>query len=171
MPLFRGPWPKAPTETQDPDTRRATQLLNAAMSYARLILKRYGQLGPFAFAMDRDGNVARETLEIPRLPRDPERMFRLMTEHVAERVRRGLIQGVALCANVSLATPSQEGYTDAVDLTIEQASGHAVQVTIPYRIYGGQMHNLLPRRIVLGKAEAEEGASRFFARGKGSPDF
>jgi hypothetical protein len=155
MPLFRGPWPKPPEE-QDPDTRRATQMLNAAMSYARLILKRYGQLAPFAFAMDRDGNVARETIEMPRLPRDPERLFKLMTEHVAERVRRGLIQGVALCANVSLATPSQEGYTDAVDLTIEQTSGHAVQVTVPYKIYGGQMHNLLPRRIALGKLISEE---------------
>lgn len=159
--LFRGPWPKAP-EAQDPDTRRATQLLNAAMAYARLILKRYGQLAPFAFAIDRDGNVVRETLELPRLPRDPERLFRLMREHVAERIRRGLIRGVALCANVSLSAPSQEGYTDAVDLTIEQESGHAVQVTVPYKIYGGQMHNLLPRRISLGKLVSEEGRAQLF---------
>jgi hypothetical protein len=160
--LFRGPWPKAP-EAQDPDTRHATQLLNAAMSYARLILKRYGQLAPFAFAIDRDGNVVRETLELPRLPRDPERLFKLMREHVAERIGRGLIRGVALCANVSLSTPSQEGYTDAVDLTIEQESGHAVQVTVPYKIYGGQLHNLLPRRISLGKLVSEDTRPHLFA--------
>ena len=153
MPLFRGPWPKPPDE-QDPETRRATQLLNAAMSYARLILRRYGQLAPFGFSMDRDGNVTRETIEIPRLPRDPERMFRLLTEHVEERIRRRSIQGVALCANVTLATPSREGYTDAIDLTIEQESGHALQVTVPYRIYGGQLHNLLPRRIAIGQLVA-----------------
>jgi hypothetical protein len=163
MPLFRGPWSKGPDVPQDPDVRRATQLLNASMAYARLILKRYGQLGPFGFAMDRDGNVVRETLEIPRLPRDPERQFRLLTEHVAARIQRGLIQGVALCANVALATPSQEGYTDAVDLTIEQESGHAVQVTVPYRIYGGQMRNLLPRRIALGKLVSEEARPHLFA--------
>jgi hypothetical protein len=133
------------------------------MSYARLILKRYGQLPPFGFSMDRDGNVARETLEIPRLPRDPERLFRLLSEHVAEQVRRGLIQGVALCANVSLAAPSPEGYTDAIDLTIEQESGHAVQVTVPYRIYGGQLHNLFPRRIALGKLVSEESTPHLFA--------
>ena len=92
MPLFRPPWPKPP-EALDADTRHATQLLNAAMAYARLILKRYGQLAPFGFSMDRDGNVARETIEIPRLPRDPERMFKLLTEHVAERIRRGLDPG------------------------------------------------------------------------------
>jgi hypothetical protein len=162
MPLFRGPWPKPP-EAQDPDTRRATQLLNASMAYARLILKRYGQLAPFGFSMDRDGNVVRETIEIPRLPRDPERLFRLLTEHVAERVRRGMIQGVAVCANVSLATPSQEGYTDAVDLTIEQESGHALRVTVPYTILGGQFHNLLPRRIAFGQLVTEEAASHLFA--------
>ena len=161
MPLFRPPWPKPP-EALDADTRHATQLLNAAMAYARLILKRYGQLAPFAFAMDRDGNVTRETIEVPRLPRDPERMFKLLTEHVAERIRRGLIQGVALCANVSLATPSQEGYTDAVDLTIELESGHALQVTVPYRILGGQFHNLLPRRIALGKLVSEETRPQLF---------
>ena len=161
MPLFRGPWPKPP-EAQDPDTRRATELLNAAMSYARLILRRYGQLAPFAFAMDRDGNVVRETIEIPRLPRDPERLFKLMKEHVAERIRRGLIQGVALCANVTLAEPSKEGYTDAIDLTLEQQSGYALQVTVPYRIYGGQFHNLLPRRIAVGQLVSEETAPHLF---------
>jgi hypothetical protein len=113
--------------------------------------------------MDRDGNVVRETIEIPRLPRDPERLFRLLTEHVAERVRRGMIQGVAMCANVSLAAPSQEGYTDAIDLTIEQESGHAVQVTVPYRIFGGQFHNLLPRRIALGQLVTEEAVPHLFA--------
>ena len=34
----------------DENYRRATQLLNAVMSYARLILRRYGELGPFGFA-------------------------------------------------------------------------------------------------------------------------
>jgi len=163
MSLFRGPWPKPP-EAQDGDTRRATQLLNASMAYARLILKRYGQLAPFGFSMDRDGNVARETLEIPRLPRDPERLFKLLKEHIAERIRRGLIQGVAVCANVSLAAPSQEGYTDAVDLTIEVESGHALQVTVPYRIFGGQFHKLLPRRIALGKLVSEETRPQLFTR-------
>ncbi|MGA8110800.1 MAG: hypothetical protein WBD46_13910 [Acidobacteriaceae bacterium] len=155
----------------DLDHRRASQLLNAVMSYGRLILSRYGQLAPLGFGIDREGQVARETLEIPRLPRDPERLWKLLTEHMATRVRRGQLTGLAMAANVTLAEKSAEGYADAVVVTIELESGFATRVTVPYRIYGGQMHNLLPRRIVLGEAEAEEGASRFFARGKGSPDF
>ncbi|MFP5229190.1 MAG: hypothetical protein ACLGXA_16370 [Acidobacteriota bacterium] len=164
MPLFRGPWPTPVADPpRDPDTRHATDLLNAAMAYARLILRRYGQLAPFAFSIDREGQVSRETMEIPRLPRDAERLFRLLTDHIAERIRRGRIQGVAVCANVSLATPSQEGYTDAVDLRIEQESGHAVQVTVPYKMYGGHLHNLLPRRISMGQLVSEETQPQLFA--------
>jgi hypothetical protein len=147
----------------DRDQHHATQLLNAAMTYARLILHRYGQLAPFAFSMNREGLIVRETLEIPRLPRDPERLYKLIADHVAERIRRGSIQGVALCANVTLPAPSPEGYSDAVLLTIEQQSGYARHVTVPYKIYGGQFHNLLPRRIALGKHLTEETTPRLFS--------
>jgi hypothetical protein len=164
MPLFRQPWPTPPKEApHDPDHRRASQLLNAAMTYGRLILRRYGQLPPFAFSMDREGQIARETLEIPRLPRDPERLLRLLTDHIADRVRRGQIQAVAIAANVALSAPSPENYTDAVILTIEQESGHALEVTIPYKIYGGQFHNLLPRRIAFGQLVSEDKDSHLFA--------
>jgi hypothetical protein len=142
--------------------RQATQLLNASMSYARLILRRYGQLAPFAFAMDRDGQIARETLDLPRLPRDPERLWKLLTDHVVSRIRRGNLQAVALCANVTLAEASAEGYTDAVILTIEQESSFAIQVTVPYKIYGGQFSNILPRRIALGQTVVKEVACNLF---------
>ncbi len=151
-----------PENNPDRDRRHATQLLNAAMSYGRLILAKYGQLAPFAFARDREGQIVRETLDIPRLPRDPERLWKLLTEHVANRVRRGQIEGVALCANVALAQPSAESYTDAVIVTIEQESGYALQVTVPYRILGGQMKNVLPRRVVLGEMVVEENEAQIF---------
>jgi hypothetical protein len=161
MSLFRTHDP-FPVVLQSRDQRHATQLLNACMTYARLILRRYGELAPFAFAMDREGHIARETLEIPRLPRDPARLWKLLTEHIAARIRRGTLQAVALCANVTLDQPSEENYTDAVILTIEQETGHALRVTVPYKIYGGQLHNILPRRIALGKTIAEETAPQLF---------
>jgi len=142
--------------------RHATQLFNASVSYARLILRRYGELAPFAFSIDREGQVARETLDIPRLPRDPERLWKLLTEHIAQRIRRGAIEAVALCANVTLATPSQENYADAIILTIEQESGQALLITVPYKIYGGHLRNLLPRRIALGQTIVEETVTKVF---------
>lgn len=149
----------------DLNHRQATQLLNAAMSYARLILRRYGQLGPFGFGIDREGEVARETLNIPRLPHDPERLWKLLGDHMRERVRRRALQGLAMAANVTLDEPSAEGYADAVVVSIELEKGFAVEVTVPYRIYGGHLHNLLPRRIALGKPQREDTQPKIFAVG------
>ncbi|HEY6445227.1 MAG TPA: hypothetical protein VIY53_02120 [Acidobacteriaceae bacterium] len=142
--------------------RTANQLLNAAMTYARLVLRRYGEIGPFGFFMDREGEVMRATLEIPRLPHDPQRLWKLLLDHLAGRARRGLIRAAAMGANVSLTEPSPEGYVDAIDMTIEEESGYAIQVTIPYRIYGGQLRNLLPRRIALGQMKVEDTVGRIF---------
>jgi hypothetical protein len=144
------------TTEADRSRHIATQLMNAAMTYARLILRRYGEMGPFGFSMSPEGEIAREVLEIPRLPQDPARQWKLLAEHVTERARKGKLQAVAMGASVSLAVPSAEGYVDAVDMTIEVASGYAIQVTVPYRIYGGQMRNLLPRRIAVGKPVTEQ---------------
>lgn len=141
----------------------ATQLMNAAMTYARLILRRYGELGPFGYSMTSTGEIARVVLEIPRLPQDPARQWKLLADHAAERARKGSIQAVALAANVSLSQPSAEGYVDAVEMTIEVAGGYAIQVAVPYRIYGGHLKNLFPRRIAVGKVTMEEGVSRVFA--------
>jgi hypothetical protein len=140
----------------------ATQLLNAAISYARLILRKYGELGPFGYAMDREGQIFRETLEIPRLPTDPTRLWKLLSDHMADRVRRGAIQALAMAADVSLHEPSSEGYVDAIVVSIEEASGYATEVTVPYRVYGGHLRNLLPRRIVFGKVVAEDAVCRIF---------
>lgn len=152
--------------TTETDRHRhiATQLMNAAMTYARLILRRYGEISPFGFSMSGEGEIARVVLEIPRLPHDPARQWKLLAEHVAERARKGKLQAVALGANISLAEPSAEGYVDAVDMTIEAAGGYAIQVTVPYRIYGGHLWNLIPRRIAVGKPTREqEIASQLFA--------
>jgi hypothetical protein len=148
--------------SEERSRRTANQILNTAVTYSRLILRRYGELGPFGFSMDREGQIARETLEIPRLPRDPQRLWKLLLEHLAARARRGLIQAAAMGANVSLPEPSREGYLDAIDMTIEDEGGYAIQVTIPYRVYGGQLRNLLPRRIALGQMTVEDAVGRIF---------
>ena len=143
--------------------RRANQMLNAVMSFARIILRKYGELGPFGYSMDREGQISRETLEIPRLPSDPKRLWKLLAEQMQRQARRGAVQAVAMAANVSLAEASAEGYGDAVVINIEEESGYAIEVTVPYRIYGGQLKNLLPRRIALGKMVVDDAVPHLFA--------
>lgn len=170
MVLFREYRPGAAAALQQPPKDRphklANQLLNASMTYARLILRKYGELGPFGFAVDREGNVKRETLDIPRLPRDPARLWKLLGEHMAGQISRGNLEAVAMAANITLPEPSREGYADGVlveiEVEIEHQSGYAIDITVPYRVYGGQLRNLLPRRVALGEMLAEERSARLF---------
>lgn len=143
----------------------ANELLNTAMSFARKVLRHYGEIGPFAFSIEADGSVARETLDRPQLPAEPASLWRLLHDHLAGRARRGEILAMAAGANVSLAHPSEEGYTDAIVFQIERQGGYAIKVTVPYRIYGGQLWNLLPRRIVQGNLTMQEIAATIFTAG------
>ena len=140
----------------------ANELLDTAMSYARRILRHYGEIGPFAFSMQEDGSVSRETLEIPRLPADPASLWKILHRHVSERASRGEIQAVAVAANMILGQTSEEGYSDAVVFQIERRGGYAVKVTVPYRIYGGLLWNLIPRRVAQGNVIMQEMAATIF---------
>lgn len=155
---------------EEQDRAAANELLNQAMSYARRVLRDYGEIGPFAFSMRENGSVSRETLEHPRLPADPASLLKMLHEHVMERASRGEIQAVAVGAIVSLAQPSQEGYADAFVFHIERRGGYAIKVTVPYRIYGGHFWNILPRRTVLGDVAMQEIAATIFPASP-QPDF
>jgi len=141
---------------EDQDRAAANELLNSAMDYARRVLKRYGEIGPFAFSMNDDGSVSRETLDRPQLPADAESLWKLLHDHVSERAHRGEIQAVAVAAIVTLAQPSQEGYSDGVVFHIERRGGYAIKVIVPYALYGGLLWNLIPRRVVNGKINVRE---------------
>lgn len=140
----------------------ANELLNTAMSYARRVLGRYGEVGPFAFSMKEDGSVSRETLELPNLPADPASLLKILHHHVSERANNAEIQAVSVAANISLAQPSEEGYSDAIVFQIERRGGYAVKLTVPYRIYGGQLWTLVARRIALGNVTMQEIAPTIF---------
>jgi len=141
---------------EDQDRAAANELLNSAMDYARRVLKRYGEIGPFAFSMNDDGSVSRETLDRPQLPADAESLWKILHDHVSERAHRGEIQAVAVAAIVTLAQPSQEGYSDGVVFHIERRGGYAIKVIVPYALYGGLLWNLIPRRVVNGKINVRE---------------
>ena len=153
------------------DRAAANELLNIAMDYARRVLKRYGEIGPFAFSMDEDGSVSRETLDRPQLPTDAESLWKILHDHVSERAHRGEIQAVAVAAIVTLAQPSQEGYSDGVVFHIERRGGYAIKVIVPYALYGGLLWNLIPRRVVNGKINVREIPATIFSASPQPSDF
>jgi len=142
----------------------ANDVLNASVAYAKRMLRRYGEFGPFGFAMDQDGKVKMEAIVQKDMPADAALLLDLLLQQLTERARRGALQAAAMASNVTMGKPSDEGYTDAIMMDIEHHSGYCVKAFVPYRITGGQFFGFFPRVVRFGAIRTQEGVSRLFAR-------
>jgi hypothetical protein len=150
--------------TEDGQTRDdANELLNAAVNYARRMLRRYGEFGPFGFSLNERREVVNETIPRRDMPPDPAMLLELLHEQLAERSGKKEIIAAATAANVTLNKASAEGFSDALLVEIEHQSGYCIKAFVPYRIGGGQLHGLLPRYIRFGSVQVQNGAARLFA--------
>ena len=142
----------------------ANDVLNASVTYAKRMLRKYGQFAPFAYRMKSDGDVALEVVAQHDMPPEPAMLLDLLYEQLSERARKGLITAAAFASNVTMANPSKEGYTDAVMVHIEHRDGYSVQAFVPYRITGGQLHGFFPRVVRFGALKTQGGKPRLFGR-------
>ena len=150
-----------PEDTQIRDD--ANELLNISVNYARRMLRRYGEFGPFAFSLNLKRELVNETTPRKDLPPDPALLLDLLQEQLAERSHQKEIIAASTAVNVTLGKPSAEGFTDALLVEIEHQSGYCVKAFVPYRIGGGQLFRLLPRYIRFGAAQTQDGVARLFA--------
>lgn len=142
----------------------ANEVLNACVSYAKRMLRRYGEFGPFGFVMNRDGDVKFEAIAQQDMPADAEMLLGLLQQQLVERARRGNLRAAASASNVTMGKTSEEGYADAIMIDIEHESGYCVKAFVPYRVTGGQFHGFFPRVVRFGGIRTQEGAARLFAR-------
>ena len=150
--------------TEDAAREDANEVLNASTTYAKRMLRKYGQFAPFSFRMKGDGDTALEVVAQHDMPPDPAMLLDLLYEQLDERARKGLILAAAFASNVAMTAPSKEGYTDAVMVEIEHRSGYAVQAFVPYRITGGQIFGFFPRVVRFGVMKTQDGTPRLFGR-------
>lgn len=151
--------------TDEARTREdANELLNAAVQYARRMLRKYAEFGPFAFSLDRTGELVNETSAHKEMPADPQLLLELLETRLAERSARDEIIAAATAANVTLNKVSDEGFSDALLVEIEHQNGYCIKAFVPYRMGGGQLFGLLPRVVRFGAVRIQNGEARFFAR-------
>ena len=149
---------------EDAQTRDdANELLNAAVSYARRMLRRYGEFGPFGFSLDEKRELVNETVPRTDLPPDPAMLLELLHDQLAERSSKKEIIAAATAANVTLGKTSAEGFSDALLVEIEHQSGYCIKAFVPYKIGGGHLFGLLPRYIRFGAVQLQNGVARLFA--------
>jgi hypothetical protein len=142
----------------------ANDLFHPVVSLARLMLRKYGNFGPFGFYMDEERQVRRATVEIPRLPSDPAALMRIVTEQLQHKAAHPEVTGAATAANVSLRQPSDEGYADAILVHIELRDGYSTEAELPYQMLGGQLKGLLPRRVVFGQIRVKNTPQSIFLK-------
>ncbi|HLH33257.1 MAG TPA: hypothetical protein VKX41_01190 [Alloacidobacterium sp.] len=150
--------------SEDPRIRDdANELLNAAVNYARRMLRRYGEFGPFGFSLTGQREIVNETAPRKNVPPDPAMLLELLYEQLRERGSKKEIIAAATTANVTMSKPSTEGFSDALLVEIEHQSGYCIKAFVPYRIGGGQFFRLLPRHIRFGAVQVQDGEPRLFA--------
>jgi hypothetical protein len=151
-------------ETDEQIRDDANEVLNASVSYAKRMLRKYGEFGPFGYRLNGEGDVALEAVVQHDMPPEPAMLLDLLYEQLGERARKGLLLAAGTTSNVTMGKPSKEGYTDAVMVEIEHKSGYCVRAFVPYRITGGQLHGVFPRVVRFGTLRTQEGAPRLFTR-------
>lgn len=150
--------------TEEQIREDANEVLNACVSYAKRMLRRYGQFAPFGYRMNLDGKVALEVVAQHDMPPEPAMLLDLLHQQLAERAKKGLLEAAGTTSNVTMGKPSDEGFADAVMVEIEHKSGYCVRAFVPYRITGGQLHGVFPRVVRFGKLRVQQGAPRLFGR-------
>jgi len=153
---------QAPAETQAETQTPTERLMQPLMTQARALLRRYGTLGPVAFAMLMGGQVERISVTPKRLPPDPEELKTALLEHLAQQSATGQWQGAAIAAHFPLEQPSPEGFEDAIIGHVEMKDGSVLQATLPYRVTGGQLGGIIPRKVVFGEIHVNNTASTLF---------
>jgi hypothetical protein len=149
--------------TEEQIREDANEVLNACATYAKRMLRRYGQFAPFGYRMNQDGNVVLEVVAQHDMPPEPAMLLELLYGQLAERAKKGLLVAAGTASNVTLGKASDEGFVDAVMVEIEHRSGYSVQAYVPYRITGGQLHGVFPRVLRFGKLRVQDGKPRLFA--------
>jgi hypothetical protein len=150
-------------ETDELVREDANDLLNAGVSYAKRMLRKYGEFGPFGYRLNEEGDVVMERIAQQEMPPDPALLLSLLRQQLAEKATRGGMTAAAMASNVSMANASDEGYTDAIMIEIEHRKGYAVKAFVPYKITGGQLRGFFPRVVRFGVLRTQDAATQLFA--------
>src|ERR1700761_2621775 len=84
----------------------ANDVLNACVSYAKRMLRRYGQFGPFGYRMNLEGDVALEAVAQHEMPPEPVLLLDLLYQQLGKRAKKGPLLAAGPAANETLLKAS-----------------------------------------------------------------
>ncbi|MBB6147205.1 hypothetical protein HNQ77_005199 [Silvibacterium bohemicum] len=141
----------------------ANELLNSCVSYAKRMLRKYGEFGPFGYRMNDEGDVVMERIAQQEMPADGALLLDLLRQQLTEKAHRGILSAIAMASNVTTTKASDEGYADAIMIEIEHRSGYSVKAFVPYKVTGGQLRGFFPRVVRFGAIRTQLAEAQLFA--------
>jgi len=114
-------------------------LLNALAPFAKQMLSNHGEFYPFGATMTPDGevmpNAGYEGNEQP----ETQAVIDLLTQAFRQQAAAGQIRAAGLCVDIRTIAPGETEKTDALCFKLENQTGEALTVCIPYKkgMFGG----------------------------------
>ena len=131
------------------------EVLNFLLPFAERMLTEHGEFYPYAATMSVDGEVTAVPAEGGDEDPDVSDLLVELHAHLREQAAEGSIRASGIAADVTLTDPDSGETTDAVQVELDHADGHAVDVYVPYESGGGG--------VKFGELVAAEGREPVFA--------
>lgn len=115
-----------------------TQLLNTLIPFAQEMISKHGEVIPFGSSIGVDGKINLNTPYEEHNRPTSQLVIDIITQAFRKSARDGKIRAAGICYDVQTIPPGKNKKTDAIWITLEQRSGEAVDVIVPYkkRIFG-----------------------------------
>jgi hypothetical protein len=108
-------------------------LYKALLSFAKDRLARDGEFPPFGAALDQEGRMVSPAIHYSGEVPLPEELVKLLNQSFREQAEAGEIQACGVCMDVLILPPGEDERRDAICLEMEDATGDAVDIYVPYR--------------------------------------
>ena len=113
------------------------QLMQEGLTFARAMLQEHGEFFPFAMMLDQSGEISPAApYRGPDTP-EPEELIQRLEDQMRQNVASGLTRAVAIFVRVRVG--STEADLDAVQISVEHASGYASNIYVPFSSVDGEI--------------------------------
>lgn len=109
-----------------------TTILKALTDFAQEQLEKHGGFLPFGASIKSDGSLSLGAGYVGEDSDDPNEILDLVFRGLQEQAKTGEIRSGGYCMDVRVVLPGQTEKDEAIQVCVEHAEGHSIEVFIPY---------------------------------------
>lgn len=108
------------------------ELLTFLLPFAQMMLEQHGSFLPFGTGVSRDGSMTLTPSRTEQALPHPSSVLAALFTDLARQASSGTIKAAGICTAVHVTLPGARHPSDAICLALEDRSGEAVEVFVPY---------------------------------------